>query len=314
LDTGLGFTVEHGRYRGTQGAIGFDGIWSLRDERAIVVEVKTTDAYRIDLDTIAGYRGALKIAGKVKNELSSMLIIVGRQDTGDLEAQIRGSRHAWDIRLISVDGLLRLMTLKEEVEDPRTLQKIHNILFPMEFTKLDEIVNLVFFTAEDLKQDEEQRTAEGEGEGEETVDEKKSVPVSFHDACIQKLEPILKTSFVKKSRASYVSSDGKVGVICAVSKQYERRGERWFWFAFHPHQKDFLNGLEIGFVAFGCGSEKLLILVPRDTFIPWLEGLNKTNLEDRFYWHVHIYLEDDSILLYRAKGFPRIDLNPFRVN
>ena len=119
---------------------------------------------------------------------------------------------------------------------------------------------------------------------------------------------------MKKSRASYVSSDGKVGVICAVSKQYERRGERWFWFAFHPHQKDFLRGLEIGCVAFGCGSEKLLVLVPRDTFIPWLEGMNKTNLEDRFYWHVHIYLEDDSIVLYRAKGFPRIDLNPFRVN
>ena len=47
----LGFTVEHGRYRGTQGAIGFDGIWILSDERSIIVEVKTTDAYRIDLDT-----------------------------------------------------------------------------------------------------------------------------------------------------------------------------------------------------------------------------------------------------------------------
>ena len=57
----------------------------------------------------------------------------------------------------------------------------------MEFTKLDEIVNLVFFTAEDLKQEEEQMTAEGDEE--ETVDENKSVPVSFHDACIQKLEP-----------------------------------------------------------------------------------------------------------------------------
>ena len=308
----LGFTVEHGRYRGTQGSIGFDGIWSLSDERSIIVEVKTTDAYRIDLDIIAGYRGALKTAGKVKDELSSMLIIVGRQDTGDLEAQIRGSRHAWDIRLISVDGLLRLMTLKEEVEDPRTLQKIHNILFPMEFTKLDEIVNLVFSTAEDLKQDEEQMTAD-ESE-EETADEKKSVPVSFHNACIQKIEPILKTSFVKKSRASYVSSDAKIGVVCAVSKQYERRGERWFWFAFHPHQKDFLSGLETGYVAFGCGSEKLLVLVPRDTFVPWLEGMNKTNLEDRFYWHVHIYLEDESIVLYRSKGFPRIELNPFLVN
>ena len=46
------------------------------DERSIVVEVKTTDAYRIDLDTIAGYRGSLKAAGKVKDR-SSMLIVVG---------------------------------------------------------------------------------------------------------------------------------------------------------------------------------------------------------------------------------------------
>jgi hypothetical protein len=124
----LGFSVEHGRYRGAQNAIGFDGIWNLSDGRSIIIEVKTTDAYRIDLDTIAGYRGALKAAGKIEQDRSSMLIVVGRQDTGDLEAQIRGSRHAWDIRLISVDGLLRLMTLKEEVEDPRTLQKIHNII------------------------------------------------------------------------------------------------------------------------------------------------------------------------------------------
>jgi hypothetical protein len=171
---------------------------------------------------------------------------------------------------------------------------------------------LVFSTAEDLKQDEEQMTAEGD-EGE-TEDEKKSVPVSFHDACIQKIEPILKTSLVKKSRASYTSSDGTLGVICAVSKQYERRGERWFWFAFHPHQKDFLYEFEMGYVAFGCGSEKLLVLIPRDTFVPWLEGMNKTHLEDRFYWHVHIYLEDDAITLYRSKAFPKIDLKSFLIS
>lgn len=110
-----------------------------------------------------------------------------------------------------------------------------------------------------------------------------------------------------------MSSDGRLGVICAVSKQYERRGERWFWFAFHPHQKDFLSKLDKGYAAFGCGSENLLILVPRETFIPWLEGMNKTHLEDRFYWHVHIYVEDDTIALYRAKGFPEIDLKPVLV-
>ena len=54
----------------------------------------------------------------------------------------------------------------------------------MEFTKLDEIVNLVFSTAEDLKQDEEQTTTE-ENDTDANSD-KKFVPVSFHAACIQK--------------------------------------------------------------------------------------------------------------------------------
>jgi hypothetical protein len=74
-----------------------------------VAEVKTTDTYRIALDSIAGYRQKL-LAAKTFSEPSSILILVGRQDTGELEAQIRGSRHAWDIRLISVDALLKLVS------------------------------------------------------------------------------------------------------------------------------------------------------------------------------------------------------------
>lgn len=188
----LGFEVEHGRYRGSQAAIGFDGIWRLPDGRAIIVEVKTTDVFRIDLGIVAGYRRALVDAGKLREDQSLVLIVVGRQDTGDLEAQIRGSRNAWDVRLISVDGILRLMALKEEVEDPRTLQRIHDILFPREFTKLDEIVDLVFSAAEDAKQEEEQIA----GEGEES-EEKKFTPVSFHEACIARIQHRLGRSLVR---------------------------------------------------------------------------------------------------------------------
>src|SRR6266566_3596425 len=36
--------------------LGFDVIWSAPDARSLVVEVKTTDAYRINLDTLASYR------------------------------------------------------------------------------------------------------------------------------------------------------------------------------------------------------------------------------------------------------------------
>jgi hypothetical protein len=86
----LGFEVEHGRYRGTPGAVGFDGIWALTDSRAIIIEVKTTDAYRIDLDVLAGYRRALNAAGKLKEDSSSILIIVGRRIQATLRHKFEG--------------------------------------------------------------------------------------------------------------------------------------------------------------------------------------------------------------------------------
>jgi len=78
----------------------------------VIVEVKTTDAYRISLDTIAGYRTRLQEQDTVGKN-TSILLVVGREDTGELEAQVRGSRHAWDVRLISVDALVSLVKLKE---------------------------------------------------------------------------------------------------------------------------------------------------------------------------------------------------------
>src|SRR5687767_10188206 len=53
MGTRLGFDVTNGRYRGTAGQAGFDGLWRSPSGRALVVEVKTTDTYSIDLDTIA---------------------------------------------------------------------------------------------------------------------------------------------------------------------------------------------------------------------------------------------------------------------
>jgi len=139
----LGFDVNYGRYRGGKGHIGYDGLWKFPDGHHLVVEVKTTDAYRIDLNTIVEYKKSLIKKDLVSENESSILIVVGRKDTGDLEAQIRGSRFAWDIRLISVDALIRLMFLKQEVEDPKIVKRIYDILIPREFTKLDEIVEIL---------------------------------------------------------------------------------------------------------------------------------------------------------------------------
>jgi len=96
------------------------------------------------LDRIAEYRTKLVEGKRVSEKASSILIVVGRQDTGDLEAQIRGSRHAWDIRLISAEALLRLVELKENLDDPTVSTRISGILIPREYTRVDAIIDLVF--------------------------------------------------------------------------------------------------------------------------------------------------------------------------
>ncbi len=146
----LGFDVINGRYQGVSNAIGNDGLWKSPEGNNILVEVKTTDAYRISLNTIAKYRDKLKETGGIEGS-DSMLLIVGREDTGELEAQVRGSRHAWDMRLISIDSLVRLVKLKESTEGAATGSKIRSILIPLEYTRLDTLIDVMFTAAKDVE-------------------------------------------------------------------------------------------------------------------------------------------------------------------
>lgn len=305
----LGASVTHGRYRGSTKHSGFDGLWDFPSRHSIVVEVKTTDAYRIDLNTIAEYRRALINSGTAAEANSSMLLVVGRQDTGDLEAQIRGSRYAWDIRIISVDALLRLMRTKEEVEDPLIVQRIHSILIPREFTRLDAIADVLFSTAEDIKQDESPVKVEEEPENTKS-DEAKVLP-AFHEACVQRIQGRLGVSLVKRSRAGYSSPDKTVALNCSMSKEHNPDTHPNYWFGFHPHQQEFLRQHSRAYAAFGCGTSTRLILVPYADFEPWLEDMWTTSNDDRMYWHVVIYREGNRYTLRRKKGTKAIVVTPY---
>jgi hypothetical protein len=306
----LGASVTPGRYRGSIKQSGFDGLWTFPSGHSIVVEVKTTDAYRIDLNTIAEYRRVLITAGKIAETNSSMLLVVGRQDTGDLEAQIRGSRYAWDIRIISVDALLRLMHTKEEVEDPLIAQRIHSILIPREFTRLDAIADVLFSAAEDIKQDESPLVTDEDLE-ETRPDQAKVTPVAFHEACVQRIQGKLDVLLIKRSRAGYSSPDRTVALNCAVSKEHDPDTHPNYWFAFHPHQQEFLRESSKAYVAFGCGASTRLILLSYAEFEPWLQDMWTTSNDDRMYWHIVIYREGDRYTLRRKKGSKPIDLTPY---
>ena len=172
----LNFDVENGLYQGKKTAVGFDGIWRSHTDPDILIEVKTTDYVTISLDKIALYKERLCADQRIKTN-ASMLVIVGREDTGALEAQVRGSRYAWDMRLISVERLIKLVQIKEKSDDPATLTQIRQLLQPFEYTKIDRIIDVIFTTAADVEdQIVEQAPAEDTDKGVESFKQERTDP------------------------------------------------------------------------------------------------------------------------------------------
>jgi hypothetical protein len=302
-----GFEVEHGLYRGKPTAIGFDGIWRTEDGHSIVLEVKTSDTYAFDLDVIAEYRRRLAADNEIKQEKSSILIVVGRAETGALETQIRGSPHAWDIRLISVAALLRLMEVKEKLEDPSVVRKIRDILTPKEFTRVDEIIDLVFSTAEEAKQEEE---IESDVIALK-LEKAKATPVDFRDKARLKIQADVRFPLIKRSPAIYSSPDNESAICCLISKAYPEKLSVYFWFGFRRSQREGLHNYPSAQIAFCCGSEKTIALIPLKTFEEWLPKLHVTDQGRSYYWHVHLAAQSGKILLETKAGQKNVDLTPY---
>lgn len=296
----LGFDIEYGLYQGSINTIGYDGIWQLHENNNIIVEVKTTDAYRINLDHIYGYKRKL-MDREMISENASFLIVVGRKDTGDLEAQIRGSRYGWDFRLISIDSLMKLVQLKESLNDAKTINKISEILCPLEFTRLDRLIEIVFETTQDIQlenddddifesiQDEvEDEIIDKKSQTEEVNTPKKS-PVKFQDKCLNLVETKLNIDLTKVTRSCYQSNDKKQGFLCSISKEHKGKSYKKYWFAFHPYQGEFLENFDNSYILFGCGSENNTILLPFSIFKQQQDHLWTTEKDGRIYWHVVIY-------------------------
>jgi hypothetical protein len=322
----LDFKIEYGLYQGSKNTIGYDGIWDLNQDNSIIVEVKTTDAYRINLDHIYNYKRKLVEQNRIP-ETSSILIVVGRKDTGDLEAQIRGSRYGWDFRLISVDSLMKLVQLKEKLDDEKTIKQISEILRPLEFTRLDKLIEIVFETTQDIQSEiidyPEVDSGFGENDKQEyqiNEESQKKIEktlilsrVNFHEKCLQKIELSLNISLVKKSRIGYQTPDQQKGFVFSISKVYLEKFGTKYWFAFYPKQEKFLSYFKESYVVYSCGSEDNTFLVPLKIIRNEKDNLSTTEKEGKIYWHIHIHERKNNFYLRIPKTNQTVDLEKYRV-
>ncbi len=316
----LGFNAENGRYRGVRNDIGYDGIWTA-DGQSLVIEVKTTDAYTIKLDVIAKYRDRLVEENRIPQE-TPILIVIGRNDTSSLEAQVRGSRYAWSMRIVGIDALIKLMEVNLSTTSESVTEKIHTILRPFEYTRIDQIVDVVFTTAEDK---------ENEIEIDDT-DEKsvlvadtnvlrqhatpqftpKSIIELKKSEAIERLNKKFSKVLVKKKNSLFSDRDDEVHAAVAISKKYTR-AEDFYWYAYHEQQRKFLSESTIGLMVYGMSDTDIAFAIPYAKLEELRDKLNSTIREDgREYKHIFIHQKSNQYVL-KLKGGDELGIDQYQI-
>ncbi len=145
------------------------------------------------------------------------------------------------------------------------------------------------------------------GEMAESVATPSVASANFHGECSARIASALETALVKKSDTKFASANDAVRVTCAASKEYVRSGVPQYWYAFHPHQKSYLDEAEQGYVAFGCGSAAKVLLFPYHEFVSYLSRMGQTVKGERAYWHVVIQKVETQFFLVLQQG-ERVDV------
>lgn len=317
----LGFRVEWGRYQGVRNEVGFDGIW-FSGEHAIVVEVKTTNAYTINIETIAKYRDRLQELNRISKN-SSILLVLGREDTDSrpIEAQVRGSIHAWTMRIVGVDALVKLMDINLSTQSNEVLEKIHTILQPFDYTRIDKIVDVVFTTAEDIEREiEEEATPTPSAEftaPREYRTPEKTPQVEIENkkkVLVHRLATRCSVSLQKKRHSMYADKDNQVHAVIAISKRYED-SERRYWYAYHAEpQRQFLSEGKQGFMVFGMSDANDAFAIPFKLLENyWTEFFSTTRKNGKEYKHIYIVQKDSNWFLRVRRAGTEVPLAPYAI-
>lgn len=298
LGSRLGYGVEAGLYRGRRGESGHDGLWTDPDSsHAIVAEVKTTSAYRIKLDPIARYRDELTRVGKITKEKSSVLIVVGQldEDTADLEAQIRGSRYAWDVRLVSLAALFKMVALKNATDNPASARLLRGILVPREYTKLDSLLDIVTFVAQDVSEEDAEEVPRPERESREGAYVSKldrgELRAKAKDFFLKRLKQDTKDV----SRTLLETQDGRTAIFYAPSQAYKESNYVKYWFGLHDHQVEFLSKHQDAFIACLCADVGMLFM-PWSEFSKYIDHMLESSKDKRHWRHIVLRLPKDGKL------------------
>lgn len=307
----LGFHVEFGRYRGRSGEDSADGIWIAQDGHLLLVESKTSSSHRIELAKLADWRRRLTVERGLHDDKVSSLIVIAEEETEELEAQVRGSRSAWELRLLGVDALFKLLSVRETLDDDGIEKQIQSVLVPQEFTRLDKIIDLVFATKEDTDPRPEPQIEEVDD------DPGPKLPnASFHDLVLPRLEQKLGSPLVRRARVVWAFPDDSVAISCQVSRRYDApQGANLYWYGLKRTTQEKLSAYPKAWCAFGLGSPEHIVVLPYALLKNHLDGMftSPDASGGILHWHVRLRSKGEAIELLTERDSVGVDVTQYKL-
>ena len=164
----FGFEIQYGRYTGKSGEENYDGVWKRDDGDTIVLEVKTSTWPIGSVSQLGDYLEELSKKEDAKNIFG--LYVIGKGDVQPLIEQILGSKYKDRMRLILYEDLMEILSLEEELEpvigEKNAVEKIQNLLLPIESINIGNIVRLILEIATTKSTAVEEKVEEKEIEEE----------------------------------------------------------------------------------------------------------------------------------------------------
>jgi hypothetical protein len=181
----------------------------------------------------------------------------------------------------------------------------------MEYTRLDNIVGLLFDTSRDIESGDQEVPDNGSYADEKHKQRTNLEPA--RTAAFERVSKKLGKPLVRKGRAFRSSSDGTTNVVILASQRYPGSGDSGnYWYGFTVAQREFVQEAQKGWIAFACQDSGRVFLIERDEFLDWLPELltSPSDVADDSevsHWHINFsdYGDRVDLMSKESKGEKR---------
>ncbi len=326
LGSRLGFAVDRGTGSLPSAAPSYDGVWFHRDSMAIAVDLCIGPRKPNDIRNLLELHKE-SVSKRKAGKPMSMLFVVGRDNTGQLENIVRNLDCAKYVRIASLDHLAKMMMLLEASASNRYGDRLRALLVPDDKVRIDSIIDLAAEAPgfEKLKQSRENitevRNKDSQAASDASTRRKGGDVLSGSSAAIRAGVVL---AFNKKYAAQLIKASGSQafytddhydrGVCVLISRLGPGSSSGGvYWFGYTDTHNKLLQRCKRGYVAFACAGKRNagVYVIPHQEFTRLLQHVIRA--VNRPMWHIHLLPLHGQMYL-KLRGHKTQNLEKYRLD